>query len=80
MQLSYKEYSSCEADKLALWISREEWPFHGSSKPSLEKVKKWIEDGDFQGEDNKAFWILCENESEPVGMLCLHEKFCQFFW
>ncbi|EKD81825.1 MAG: GCN5-related N-acetyltransferase [uncultured bacterium] len=73
MLLRYKEYKPCDAEKLALWISREEWPFHGSANPSLEKVKTWIENGDFQGEDNKAFWVFCDGEPETVGMVCLHE-------
>jgi len=72
-ELNFVEYRSADAEKLAQWISREEWPFHGSSRPELEKVQKWIADGDFEGEDNKTFWIYSPDMSEPVGLVSLHE-------
>jgi RimJ/RimL family protein N-acetyltransferase len=72
-ELNFVEYRPADAEKLAQWISREEWPFHGSDRPSLEKVQKWIADGDFEGDDNKTFWVYCPEMSEPVGLLALHE-------
>ncbi len=36
-QLKFVEYDPEDAQMLVQWISMEEWPFHGSSKPQQEK-------------------------------------------
>lgn len=72
-QLKFVEYTTEDALKLVKLISQEEWPFHGSSKPQPEKVQKWISDGDFEGDDNRTFLIYLTDQSEPVGMVALHE-------
>jgi histidine triad (HIT) family protein len=69
----FVRYDESEAEQLAQWIASENWPFHGSKSPSLEKVRKWIADGSYSGEDNQTFWIRLNGYAEPVGVICLHE-------
>ncbi len=73
MQLIFKEYLPKDAEKIAHFISSEKWPFHSLETPSLERVQKWVSDGDFEGNDNKAFWILENNNDSPIGIVCFHD-------
>ncbi|MFZ5952851.1 MAG: GNAT family N-acetyltransferase [Candidatus Rifleibacteriota bacterium] len=72
-QLKFVEYVSSDAERLINLISSEEWPFHGSGRPDPEKVRKWVADGDFEGEDNKTFWICLHGQDKPVGLIAIHE-------
>ncbi|MBK8982760.1 MAG: GNAT family N-acetyltransferase [Ignavibacteria bacterium] len=73
MNLDFTVYKSEDADKLAQWISSDKWPYHGNPEPTMEKVKKWISEGTFEGEDNRAFWIYAEGNIYPAGLITLHE-------
>ena len=72
-QLKFVEYAPEDAQKLVQLISQEKWPFHGSAEPQPEKVQKWISEGDFEGDDNRTFWIYLSDQPEPVGLVALHE-------
>ena len=71
--LEFRLYQETESDKLEIFLTTENWPFHGSENPTMEKVKKWISDGDFTGEDNRTFWIYLMNNPVPIGIVFLHE-------
>ncbi len=73
MKLEFTGYRPEDADKLAQWISSDKWPFHGNPEPEPEKVKKWISDGFFDGDENRTFWILAEGENVAAGLISLHE-------
>lgn len=62
-----------ENEKLALWMCSDNWPYHGSSQPTLERVRENIKTGAFSSPDDLTFWVFIEGKSEPAGLLCLHE-------
>ncbi len=71
--LLFTPYEAGQAEDLAGWIAGGHWPYHGSVTPSFEKVLGWIADGNYDGEDNRTFWIYREGDVEAVAIICLHE-------
>lgn len=49
--------SEVETAALVELLSGEEWPFHGTSRPSREKVEGWLAAGRFTGSEVRSFWI-----------------------
>ena len=72
-ELSFQAYKDSEAEKLAQWISSGNWPFHGTEHPSLDQIRQSISNGFYTGDDNRTFWIYLDKQSEPIGIVCLHE-------
>lgn len=71
-ELRFEAYQEADASGLVEWLTSEVWPFHGSSRPTADKVRSWIEEGSFTGEENRTLWIHTADE-ERVGLLVLHE-------
>jgi RimJ/RimL family protein N-acetyltransferase len=73
MELNFKKLDlHSEKPILVDWLSSEEWPFHGNSRLSPEKVLGMIEVGIFDGSDHQSFWILDSNKNR-VGMIRLFD-------
>jgi RimJ/RimL family protein N-acetyltransferase len=49
--------SEAEATALAEFLSGDEWPFHGTSRPSRETAEGWVAAGRFTGPGVRSFWI-----------------------
>lgn len=49
--------SEAETDALAEFLSGDEWPFHGNSRPSRETAQGWLAAGSFTGSGVRSFWI-----------------------
>jgi RimJ/RimL family protein N-acetyltransferase len=57
--------SDVETAALAELLCGDEWPFHGTSRPSREKVEGWLAGGRFTGSEARSFWIRVA-EQEPT--------------
>lgn len=60
-----------EAAALTHWIAAHEWPYHGSRRPTPERVQGWIAEGRFDGPGARSFWLRIAGE--PAGFLALQE-------
>jgi RimJ/RimL family protein N-acetyltransferase len=60
-----------EAEALVAWLSREEWPFHGSRRPEPARVRGWLEAGRFHGREARSFWLRAGEET--AGLLALQD-------
>lgn len=49
--------SGGEIAELAAFLSGDEWPFHGDSRPSRQTAEAWIAAGRFTGSGVRSFWI-----------------------
>jgi RimJ/RimL family protein N-acetyltransferase len=54
--------SDAETAALAELLCGDEWPFHGTSRPSREKVEGWLAGGRFTGSGVRSFWIRVAEE------------------
>jgi RimJ/RimL family protein N-acetyltransferase len=70
--LAYQEFSRADRDAIAGWLSSETWPFHGNPRPSREDVERRVDEGFFDGEGIKTFWIVGAGQEE-VGLLRLFD-------
>lgn len=61
-----------EAQILTVWLSSEEWPFHGNSNLSHEKIAGMIQDGAFDGTNHQTFWVLSPKE-DRIGLVRLFD-------
>jgi RimJ/RimL family protein N-acetyltransferase len=60
-----------ETAALAGLLSGEEWPFHGTSRPSRETAEGWLAAGRFTGPRVRSFWIRAAEET--VGVVTLRD-------
>lgn len=58
-----------EAPALAAWLASDEWPFHGTRRPTVEKAAGWIADGLY----TPSFWLRERPGADPVGVVALRE-------
>lgn len=58
-----------EAPALAAWLANDEWPFHGTRRPTVETAAGWIADGLY----TPSFWLRETPGGEPVGVVALRE-------
>jgi RimJ/RimL family protein N-acetyltransferase len=66
--------SEAETAALAELLSGDEWPFHGTSRPSREAVEGWLTAGRFTGSGVRSFWIrLADEDTEAVGVVTLRD-------
>lgn len=65
--LSFMDFED-ELEDLVTFLTSNTWEFHGDSNPSAEKIIKNFEEGFYNGEDTKTFWILLNDELK-IGVL-----------
>lgn len=86
MDLRYERIDGDEAGIAALaeFLTGDEWPFHGDSRPTREAVAGWLANGRFSGPGTRNFWIRAgagDGAAEPgdvrpdevVGVVTLRE-------
>jgi RimJ/RimL family protein N-acetyltransferase len=63
VDLQFVPIGDSEAETAALteFLSGDEWPFHGTSRPSSKTVEGWIAAGRFTGSAMRSFWIRAAN-------------------
>lgn len=72
MKLQFMKIEKTDAEKLAVWLSSDRWPFFLGDAPTKEEVLKRIEEGAFFGEGDLNFWILNEG-GEEIGLIELYQ-------
>ncbi len=59
MSLEFKIFDKInERLLLADWLASEQWPYHVNSQLSVDKALGFIDEGLFDGEETKSFWII----------------------
>lgn len=73
MKTSYKTIQlPIDKERLIKFLTNETWPFHVNNQLTPEKVIKMIDDGIFDGDNHKSFWILDETQKE-IGFIRLFD-------
>lgn len=73
MDLEFVPIGQSEAEKAALadLLCGDEWPFHGTSRPSRQAVDGWLAAGRFTGSGVRSFWI--RHAEETVGIVTMRD-------
>ncbi|MGB3341436.1 MAG: GNAT family protein [bacterium] len=72
MNISFREFSDKDNKLLVDFLTSEIWSFHMPSKLTEEQVHEWIKEGKFTKSENKAYWIILDNERR-IGLICLYD-------
>ncbi|WP_042366042.1 GNAT family N-acetyltransferase [Streptacidiphilus neutrinimicus] len=62
MEIFYRRFVSAEAEDLIGFLAGDTWPFHGAEVVDRETVRQRINEGCYDGEDARAFWITVAGE------------------
>ncbi len=66
------EWTMEEQELLIHFLTTNTWPYHGNSHPARELVEKTIEEGGYQSDEVKTFWVENEEE-EKVGIVKIYD-------
>jgi|GEM_PF-198175 len=72
MNISFKEFFNKDNELLVNFLTSEMWSFHMPSKLTEAQVHEWIKEGKFTKSENKAYWIILDNERR-IGLICLYD-------
>ena len=62
------EWTMEEQEQLIHFLTTNTWPFHGNSNPAREIIEKTIEEGGYESDEVKTFWV--ENDEQvKVGIV-----------
>lgn len=61
-----------EQEQLIHFMTTNTWPYHGNSHPARELIEKTIEEGGYQSDEVKTFWVENEN-NEKVGIVKIYD-------
>lgn len=56
--ICYRRFVPAEADRLAEFLTTEDWPFHGTGTPSAAQIRKQAAAGHYDNDRTRAFWIV----------------------
>ncbi|WP_318617893.1 GNAT family N-acetyltransferase [Sporosarcina sp. YIM B06819] len=67
-----QEWTMEEQEQLIHFMTTNTWPFHGNSHPARKLIEKAIEEGGYESDEVKTFWV--ENEAmDKVGIVKIHD-------
>ena len=67
-----QEWTMEEQEQLIHFMTTNTWPYHGHSHPGREIIEKAIEEGGYESDEVKTFWV--ENEDgQKVGIVKIHD-------
>ena len=66
------EWTMEEQEQLIHFMTTNTWPYHGNSHPVRELIEKTIEEGGYQSDEVKTFWVENE-ESQKVGIVKIYD-------
>lgn len=67
-----QEWSMEEQEQLIHFMTTNTWPYHGHSHPGRDIIEKAIEEGGYESDEVKTFWV--ENEDEQkVGIVKIYD-------
>lgn len=67
-----QEWTMEEQEQLIHFLMTNTWPFHGHTNPARHLIEKTIEEGGYQSDEVKTFWVENEQE-EKVGIVKLYD-------
>lgn len=70
--MELKEWTIEEQEPLIHFLTTNIWPYHVQSHPGREIIEKAIEDGGYESEEVKTFWIE-NDEFQKVGVVQLYD-------
>lgn len=70
MQL--QEWTMEEQEQLIHFLTTNTWPYHGQTNPARNLIEKTIEEGGYQSDDVKTFWVVNE-QKDKVGIVKLYD-------
>lgn len=66
------EWTMEEQEQLIHFMTTNTWPYHGNAHPARELIEKTIEEGGYQSDEVKTFWV--ENEDgKQVGIVKIYD-------
>jgi RimJ/RimL family protein N-acetyltransferase len=70
--LNFVQASADEMEDLALFLSSDSWPFHGTAHLDPEKARRMVNREGYFGADVELFWVCLDN-TERVGIIRLFD-------
>ncbi len=67
-----QEWTMEEQEQLIHFMTTNSWPFHGNSDPARELIEKAIEEGGYESDEVKTFWVE-NDELDKVGIVKIHD-------
>lgn len=67
-----QEWTMEEQEQLIHFMTTNSWPFHGNSDPGRELIEKAIEEGGYESDEVKTFWVE-NDEMDKVGIVKIHD-------
>jgi RimJ/RimL family protein N-acetyltransferase len=62
VDITYRPVDPDDTASLVAFLTGDRWPFHGSPVVTADKARRWIADGRYHGDDNRAFWITVDGQ------------------
>ncbi|MGN7386446.1 GNAT family N-acetyltransferase [Sporosarcina sp. SAFN-015] len=70
--MKLREWTMEEQEQLIHFLTTNTWPFHGNAHPERELIEKTIEDGGYESDEVKTFWVQ-NDEDVIVGIVKIHD-------
>lgn len=70
--MKLREWTMEEQEQLIHFLTTNTWPFHGNAHPERELIEKTIEEGGYESDEVKTFWVQNE-EDDIVGIVKIHD-------
>ncbi|MDN4606365.1 GNAT family N-acetyltransferase [Sporosarcina highlanderae] len=70
--MKLREWTMEEQEQLIHFLTTNTWPFHGNAHPERELIEKTIEEGGYESDEVKTFWVQNEEE-DIVGIVKIYD-------
>lgn len=67
-----REWTMEEQEQLIHFMTTNTWPYHGHSHPGRDIIEKAIDEGGYESDEVKTFWVENDDE-EKVGIVKIHD-------
>jgi GNAT superfamily N-acetyltransferase len=55
VDITYRRVEPDDADRLVVFLTGDQWPFHGSPVVTADVARRWVAAGRYYGDDNTVF-------------------------
>ena len=70
--MKLREWTMEEQEQLIHFLTTNTWPFHGNANPERELIEKTIDEGGYESDEVKTFWVQNEEE-DIVGIVKIYD-------
>jgi RimJ/RimL family protein N-acetyltransferase len=70
--VEYRRFVPAEADRLAEFLTTEDWPYHGPGAPGTDRIREQVAAGHYDSDRARTFWIVTRTGTE-VGLIRLFD-------